>query len=253
MAGLEAGVGEHAKLGLDQLALGGDEQHAHLHAVGIGIEDLEVQLHRLHVERHVLLRFPAHQLARLLLLHALDLDLLDDHVAAADGGDDLLASSRPAAASALWIASATMPGSITSPSTMASASSGTTATLTSSGSLLGVIDDRDLDQARPDVEADRGFLATEQCHGRRAKECGNAVSGSGEGEPAMDDRGTKRTGGQIDRHATTATGTSGEACYIAALPTVCSEEELSLLALPSGIVTVRPVTGTDDTTGLGRR
>ena len=90
IAGLEAGVGEHAQLGLDQLALGGDEQHAHLHAVAIGIEDLEVQLHRLHVERHVLLRFPAHQLARLLLLHALDLDLLDDHVAAADGGDDLL-------------------------------------------------------------------------------------------------------------------------------------------------------------------
>ena len=73
IAGVEAGVGEDAHLRLDQLALGGDEQHAHLHAVGIGIEDLEVQLHRLHVERHVLLRFPAHQLARLLLLHALDL------------------------------------------------------------------------------------------------------------------------------------------------------------------------------------
>jgi len=33
----------------------------------------------------------------------------------------------------------------------------------------------------------------------------------------------------------------------------CSEEEFRLPALPSGIVTVRPVTGTDDTTGLGRR
>ena len=33
----------------------------------------------------------------------------------------------------------------------------------------------------------------------------------------------------------------------------CSEEEISLPALPSGIVTVRPVTGTDDTTGLVRR
>ncbi len=70
---LEAGVGEHAHLRLDQLALGRDEQHAHLEAVGVGIEDLEVQLHRLHVERHVLLGFPTHQLARLLLLHALDL------------------------------------------------------------------------------------------------------------------------------------------------------------------------------------
>src|SRR6478672_8958105 len=33
----------------------------------------------------------------------------------------------------------------------------------------------------------------------------------------------------------------------------CSEEGIRLPALPSGIVTVRPVTGTDDTTGLGRR
>ena len=86
--GLETGVGENARLRLDQLALGGDEEHAHLEAVGVGIEDLEVQLHRLHVERHVLLGFPAHQLARLLLFHALDLDFLDDHVAAADGGHD---------------------------------------------------------------------------------------------------------------------------------------------------------------------
>jgi len=33
----------------------------------------------------------------------------------------------------------------------------------------------------------------------------------------------------------------------------CSKEDFRLPALPSGIVTVRPVTGTDDTTGLGRR
>ena len=38
----------------------------------------------------MLLGFPAHQLARLLLLDALDLNLLDDDVAAADGGDDML-------------------------------------------------------------------------------------------------------------------------------------------------------------------
>ena len=69
---LEARVGEHAHLRFDQLALGGDEQDAHLDAVGVGIEDLEIQLHRLHVERHVLLGFPTHQLARLLLLDALD-------------------------------------------------------------------------------------------------------------------------------------------------------------------------------------
>ena len=64
---LEAGVGEDADLRLDQLALGGDEQHAHLDAVAVGIENLEVELDRFHVERHVLLGFPAHQLARLLL------------------------------------------------------------------------------------------------------------------------------------------------------------------------------------------
>ena len=33
----------------------------------------------------------------------------------------------------------------------------------------------------------------------------------------------------------------------------CNEEEIRLPALSSGIVTVRPVTGTDDTTGLVRR
>ena len=35
--------------------------------------------------------------------------------------------------------------------------------------------------------------------------------------------------------------------------TVASEETTILAAHPSGIVTVRPVTGTEHTTGLGRR
>ena len=69
--------------------LGGDQQHAHLRAVGVGIEDLEVEFDGFHVERHMLFRFPSHELARLLLLDALDLDLLDDDVAAADGGHDV--------------------------------------------------------------------------------------------------------------------------------------------------------------------
>ena len=46
---------------------------------------------------------------------------------------------------------------------------------------------------------------------------------------------------------------SGEACYIAALPRVASEEVIRTFCPASGIVTVRPVTGTDDTTGLVRR
>jgi hypothetical protein len=69
----------------------------------------------------------------------------------------------------------------------------------------------------------------------------------------MDDWVTKGTGGQFDRHATTPTSLSSEACYVAAQPTVAAKTSLSLSALPSGIVTVRPVTGTDDTTGLVRR
>ena len=72
-----------------EIALRGDEQDVHLVEVAAAIEDLEVELDRLHVG-HVLLGFPAHQLARLLFLDALGLDLLDDHVAAADGGDDVL-------------------------------------------------------------------------------------------------------------------------------------------------------------------
>ena len=53
--------------------------------VAVGIQDLEVELHVLHVERHVLLGLPADHLAGLRLLHAVHRDLLDDHVAAADG------------------------------------------------------------------------------------------------------------------------------------------------------------------------
>src|SRR5580698_5303853 len=55
----------------------------------VGVENLKVQLDRFHVERDVLLGFPAHQLARLRFLDALDLNLLDDDVAATDGGGDV--------------------------------------------------------------------------------------------------------------------------------------------------------------------
>ena len=168
MPGSRPGIGEHAKLGLDQLALGGDEQHAHLHAIVVGIEDLEVQLHRLHVEGHVLLRFPSHQLARLLLLDALDLDTLDDHVAAADGGHDLLAFHVRRGERALdrfgddaGIHHLTFHDRV--------GEQRHDRDLDQLRLLLGVIDDRDLDESRPDVQADRGFLSTEQCHGRSAR------------------------------------------------------------------------------------
>jgi len=54
--------------------------------LGIGIEDLEVELHVVHVEGTCLLGLPADDLAGLGLPHPVHGDLLDDHVPAADGG-----------------------------------------------------------------------------------------------------------------------------------------------------------------------
>ena len=89
-AGRDAGFGKDPELGLDEVALGGDEEHAHLvAAVAVLVQNLEIELHRVDV-RYVLLRFPPHQLARLLLLDALGLDPLDDDVAAAYRGNDRL-------------------------------------------------------------------------------------------------------------------------------------------------------------------
>jgi hypothetical protein len=89
-AGLESDLGEQRDLVIHQLPLGGDQQHGHLEALALGIEDLEIELDVVHVERHVLLRFPADHLARLGLLHPIHADLLDDHVTTAHGGHDLL-------------------------------------------------------------------------------------------------------------------------------------------------------------------
>jgi len=87
----DVGVGEETQLAFDQIALGRDEQHAHLETIGVRIENLKVELDRLHVEGDVLLRFPANELTRLCFLHTIDLNFLDDHVASADGGHDTLA------------------------------------------------------------------------------------------------------------------------------------------------------------------
>ena len=89
-AGVEADLGQQRELRFHQLALGRDQQHLHLQAVAVGIEDLEVELDVLRIERHVLVRFPADHLARLGLLHPIHLDLLDDHVAPAHGDHDFL-------------------------------------------------------------------------------------------------------------------------------------------------------------------
>ena len=62
------------------------------------------------------------------------------------------------------MASATMPGSMTSPSTMASFTTEVNATLVRTGSPEPCEIDDELDEAAADVQADRGPFATEECH-----------------------------------------------------------------------------------------
>ena len=88
LLGLQTRVGEQRDLALHQLPFRRDEQHVHLQAVAVGIEHLEVELHSLDVEGDVLLRFPAHDFRRIRLLHAIDLNLLHNHVAATHGDND---------------------------------------------------------------------------------------------------------------------------------------------------------------------
>jgi hypothetical protein len=88
--GLETDVGQQGHLVLDQLALGRHQVHGHLEPLTLGVQDLEVQLHVVHVEWNVLLGLPADHLAGVGFLHPIHRDLLDDHVAAADGGYDVL-------------------------------------------------------------------------------------------------------------------------------------------------------------------
>jgi hypothetical protein len=89
-AGRQPGIGQEAHPVLDQLPLRGHKQHRHLRRVLLRIEDLEVELHVLHVERHVLLGLPADHLACVVLAHPIHGDLLDDHVMTAYGRDDVL-------------------------------------------------------------------------------------------------------------------------------------------------------------------
>ena len=84
-AGIEADLTQQCQLRFDQLALGRHQQHLHLQAIGIGIEDLEVEFDTFRIEGDVLVGLPADHLAGLRLLHSVHGDLLDDDVAAADG------------------------------------------------------------------------------------------------------------------------------------------------------------------------
>jgi hypothetical protein len=161
--GVEPRVGEEAHLRLDEVALGRDEQDAHLHAVAIRIEDLEVQLDRLHVEGDVLLRLPSHEFACLLLLHALDLDLLDDDVASADGGDDVLGlEPRLLDGAADGIGDDARIHDLAFDDGVGEQRRDHD--LGEFRFATSVIDDRDLDEPRADVEADRRLPATEERH-----------------------------------------------------------------------------------------
>ena len=141
-------------------------KHAHLEAIGVGIEDLEIQLDRLHVERNVLLGFPSHQLARLLLLDALDLNFLNDDVASADGGDDRFRRHAGAGERGLNRLGddARVHDFAFDDGVGEQRRDGHANEL---GLALRVVDDSDLDQARTDVETDGCLFPTEQGHGNR--------------------------------------------------------------------------------------
>jgi hypothetical protein len=71
-----------------QLALGRNQQHGHLEPFALRVQDLKIELHAVHVERHVLLGLPANDLAGFGLSHAIHRDLLHDDIPPADRGDD---------------------------------------------------------------------------------------------------------------------------------------------------------------------
>ena len=163
----ESGIGQYADLALDQFALGSHEQDVHLDAVRVGIQDLEVEFHRLHVERHVLLGFPAHEFARLLLLHALDLDFLDDHVASTNcrhHGLGRHARSGQTAGNGFGHNA----GIHDLPLDDGVGEERRDCHLDELGLRLGVINHGHLDQAGTDIETHCGLLATEKRHAETA-------------------------------------------------------------------------------------
>jgi hypothetical protein len=90
--GLEAARLEEPHATFHEVLLGGDDHHLHLRAPAIGVEDLEIEAHAVDVEGNVLLGFPAYDLPRLRLPHAVHADPLHDDVAAGHRG-----GGRPAA------------------------------------------------------------------------------------------------------------------------------------------------------------
>src|ERR1700730_16952282 len=87
---VQARLGHHRGVVVDHVLLGGYQEHVHLPRAAVAVgrrQDLDVDVHVLHVEGDVLLRLPLDALLQLLLGHAGHRDLLDDHAVAghADG------------------------------------------------------------------------------------------------------------------------------------------------------------------------
>ena len=148
---------------LDQLPLGGHQEHRHLEAFAVGIEDLEVELDVVHVEGDVLLGLPADDLAGLAFLHPVHRDLLDDHVTAAHGRDDLLGLDAGGGEQALdglghdaGVHDLALDDGVVH--------HGRERDLGEHRLARAVIDDDELDQPAADVQADRGPFPTEKSH-----------------------------------------------------------------------------------------
>ena len=155
---LEPRLVQQGRASLDQLPLGRHQEDAHLQPLGLGVEDLEVQLDVRHVERHVLLRLPADDLPGVRLLHPVHLDLFHDHVPAPDRRDDgLLLHSGGGKQTPDRLGDDPRVHDLT-------LDDGVCCHL-SRGHLdqlrlaTRVVDDGHLDDARPDIEADGGFFA----------------------------------------------------------------------------------------------
>src|SRR5262249_36066527 len=125
--------------------------------------DLEIELHVLHVERHVLLGLPADNLAHLSLAHTVHGDLLDDHVAAAHCGDHVLCLDPRRGEKALdgigdkgWVHHLALDDCVAHHRGERNLGEDW---------LPGAMRDGDeLDQPASDIQGHGGRVATEQCH-----------------------------------------------------------------------------------------
>ena len=149
---------------LHEIALGGDEQHAHLETIGIRIEDLEVEFHGLHIEGNVLFRFPAHEFTGLRFLHAFDGNFLDDDVTSADSSDDLFrfdAGALECLTNGVCDDSGIHDFAIDN----CRFGEGRYHDLYQLRFPAAVVDDGCLHQTGADIESDRNLLAAEELHG----------------------------------------------------------------------------------------